>query len=194
MGKDINMAVELINLTKKYKEKLVLNNLSLKIPEGKIKAIMGASGTGKTTLLNIIMGLIDYDMGEVKGNEGRKSVVFQEDRLCMNLTAYGNIKLVNSKLSKIEIEENMRLVGLENCFHQPVRELSGGMKRRVAILRAILSEYDLLLLDEPFQGLDKDTKVNVINYVKDRIKGKTVIMVTHDIEEANSIGADIIYL
>ena len=194
MGENIIMGIEIINLTKSFDDKIVLKDLSVEFPKGQITAIMGTSGCGKTTLLHIIMGIMEYEEGNIKGNGGKKSAVFQEDRLCMNLSAAANIKLVNEKLTIKKIEENMKKIGLEGCLHLPVRELSGGMKRRIAILRAILSEYEILFLDEPFQGLDEDTKNTVIDYIKEKVKGKTVLMVTHDIEEAEKMDANIFYL
>ena len=95
------------------------------------------------------------------------SAVFQEDRLCKNLSPVSNIRLVAPELKKSDIIAAMEHVGLTGCFSQPVRELSGGMKRRVAILRALLADYDILFLDEPFKGLDADTRRLVL-----RIPGK----------------------
>ena len=186
--------IEVINITKKFGDHIVFNNYSLSFSEGKVTAIMAPSGKGKTTLLNMLMNIIMPDQGEIRGINRKKSAVFQEDRLCMNLSVHANIKMVNPKISKEEIKKAMKDVELEECLDQPVRELSGGMKRRVSILRALLCEYDILFLDEPFQGLDQNTKQMVINYIKDHIKNKTVIMVTHDIEEARVMNADIVTL
>lgn len=191
MGEDVAMDILLHNVSKAYGEKIIFHRYCLSLPEHKLSVIMGSSGKGKTTLLHLILGLQKPDSGEIKGNRVRKSAIFQEDRLCMNLSAVGNIRLVNPKLTKEAIEEEMKKIGLKNCFHQPVREFSGGMKRRVAILRALLCEAELLVLDEPFQGLDKDTKETVIEYMKEKIENKTVIMVTHDQKEAEAFGENI---
>ena len=188
------MGIKIENVKKSFGKKIVLNGISMEIPLNKITAIMGPSGVGKSTLLHILLGLVSADEGKISGCTGKKSAVFQEDRLCMNLSGVANIKLVNEKLSVKEIEKDMERIGLNQCFHQPVKELSGGMRRRISILRALLSEYDILLTDEPFQGLDEDTKDKVINYMKEKTENKTVIMVTHDRKEAEKLNAEIIYL
>ena len=147
------MSIELRGVSKAFGEKQVLQNVSHLFPEGKLTCVMGPSGCGKTTLLSLLLGLVQPDAGEIRGMEGRKlSAIFQEDRLCENAGAVSNIRLVNPRLSKGEAEEMLREVGLGDSLGQPVRTLSGGMKRRVAILRALAAEYDVLLADEPFKG------------------------------------------
>ena len=188
------MGIKIENVKKSFGSKKVLNGITMEIPSNEITAIMGPSGVGKTTLLHILLGLISEDEGKISGCTGKKSAVFQEDRLCMNLSGITNIKLINEKLSIKEIERDMETVGLYQCHHQPVKELSGGMRRRISILRALLSDYDILLMDEPFKGLDEDTKERVINYMKEKTENKTVIMVTHDKEEAEKLKAKVIYL
>lgn len=186
--------IELINITKAFGDTVIFKDYSQAFTQGRVTAIMAPSGRGKTTLLNILMGVISPDKGKILGIKGRKSVVFQEDRLCMNLSVYANIKMVNHRVSKEDVKKEMKMVGLSESPDKPIRELSGGMRRRVAILRALLCEYEILFLDEPFQGLDVDTKDIVIKYMKNHIKDKTVIMVTHDVYEAKMMGADIITL
>jgi NitT/TauT family transport system ATP-binding protein len=181
------------NISKSYNDKKVLENFSLKINKGEITCIMAPSGVGKTTLLRILMGLENADSGVIMGMDGlKKSAVFQENRLCENLTPIANIKLTNSKLTTKIIIEAMKAFGLNGCEHQKTSELSGGMKRRVAILRALYSEYDILFLDEPYKGLDLDTKSAVIDEVLKHTKNKTVIFVTHDETEASLMGAKMI--
>ena len=120
--------------------------------------------------------------------------MFQEDRLCENASAVSNIRLVNPALSKGEAEAMLRELGLGDSLGQPVRTLSGGMKRRVAILRALAAEYDVLFCDEPFKGLDQATKAQVLDYFLARTQGKTVLVVTHDPEEAKSLGGHTLLL
>lgn len=176
------MDIELINISKKYKDSTVFNNYSYTFKENHITFIMGQSGCGKTTLLRVLMGLESY-IGEIKGLENKRiSAVFQENRLCENLTIKTNIKLVCDKSDSV-IEKYLEKVDLKGQLNKSVQELSGGMKRRVAILRALLYDFDLLILDEPFKGLDMDTKEKVINLLKEKIKGKTVLIVSHDINE-----------
>ncbi len=168
----------------------VLQDFSALIHAGKMTCIMAPSGKGKTTLLRILMGLDQQDSGIITGLEGLKlSVVFQEDRLCDNLTAAANIRLTCPNKTHCDVEEGLRALGLAGCIHQPTRELSGGMRRRVALLRALMAEYDLLILDEPFKGLDVDTKAIVMEYTRLHIAGKTAILVTHDLEEAQALDA-----
>lgn len=160
--------------------------------------MMAPSGAGKTTLLRILagLGLEKVDSGQIEGLEGlRISMVFQEDRLCENLSASANIRLVRGKKpwgrdKKLEakISKAMAAVGLGGCEDQPVREFSGGMRQRTALLRALYSEWDVLFLDEPFKGLDEETKELVIEYTKKQCFGKTVIFVTHDRSEAGKMG------
>lgn len=189
------MSIKAVNISKSFGEKAVLKNFSHSFATGETTCIMGASGCGKTTLLNIIMGLVPPDSGELLGVENlRQSVIFQEDRLCENLSAAANLRLVRPTLTRDEIENVLGRLGLTAEKNQPVREFSGGMKRRVAILRALCAEYDLLLADEPFKGLDEETKLTVMNYFKEQTRGKTVILVTHEQTEAEFFGENILKL
>mgnify|MGYP000023240742 FL=1 len=184
------MDIIIDKLSKAYGSQQVLQDFSAVIPLGKTTGIMAPSGYGKTTLLRILMGLEQLDGGTVQGLEGlRQSAVFQEDRLCENLSAAANIRLVCPRKSPREIMEALAALELAGCAHQPARELSGGMRRRVALLRALMADYDILYLDEPFKGLDVETKAEVIAYTRKHIDGKTVLLVTHDLEEAQALGA-----
>lgn len=184
------------NLCKRFGGNVVLDNFTREFPDGKVTAVLGKSGCGKSTLLNILMGLVKPDAGRVILPENAKiSAVFQENRLCENLTASANIRLVTGKKFTPEaLSREFEAVGLSGSENQPVRTLSGGMKRRVALLRALLAEYDVLFLDEPFKGLDTETKDEVLRYVKEKIQGKTVILVTHDESECDFLADEIICL
>ncbi len=120
--------------------------------------------------------------------------MFQENRLCENAGAVSNIRLVNPALTRGEAEEMLRELGLSDSLRQPVRTLSGGMKRRVAILRALAADYDVLFCDEPFKGLDQATKSLVMNYFLRKTAKKTVILVTHDKSEAEALGGHLLLL
>lgn len=182
--------IVLEKIQKSFAGKPVLRELSLVFPAGKISAIMAPSGCGKTTLLRILMGLEQPDSGQIHGlQERKKSAAFQEDRLCDWLTPVANIRLVTPSLPPESVLAAMRAVGLTDCEHQPCRELSGGMRRRTALLRALLADYDVLFLDEPFQGLDEDTKELVLRDTRERCGGRTVVLVTHDPREAEALGA-----
>lgn len=181
------------DLDKSFGDKRVLSGFSARIPAGQVTCIMGPSGCGKTTLLNILLGLEPADGGVVEGLPGRMSAVFQEERLSEDFSAVTNVRIVTGKALKTEeIEACLRDLGLEGSLRAPVREFSGGMKRRVAIARAVLAEGELLILDEPFKGLDEATRENVVREVLRRISGRTVIMVTHDPREAALMGARVI--
>nr|WP_066621989.1 ATP-binding cassette domain-containing protein [Clostridium magnum] len=194
-----NYEVKLINLCKSYEENTVLDNINMDIQENKITVISGPSGCGKTTLLNIISGVEKKDSGQVILKDNSISYIFQEDRLIPYLTVYENIAFVlKSTLDKNEMDkiitkylEMVRLIEFKNKLPS---KLSGGMKRRVAIARAFAYKSRLLLMDEPFKGLDDELKTEIIEeflklYKKDK---RTVILVTHDKEEAKLLG-DIIY-
>lgn len=185
-----------INITKKFGDNTVLDNFSREFADGRVTAVLGKSGCGKSTLLNVLMGLIKPDGGEVlRGENERISAVFQEDRLCENLTASANIRLVTGRrYTREQIAAELAAVGLADCADKPVRELSGGMKRRTALLRALLAEYDTLFLDEPFKGLDADTKRIVLDYCRRKTEGKTVVFVTHDRDECAAFADEIIEL
>lgn len=185
------MAVEVKNLSKSYGDKVVFEKFSAFFESGKTTCVMGSSGCGKTTLLRILSGLETPDGGEILMPEDtKKSIVFQEDRLCDNLSAGANVRLVMPKRPKDGvIEKGFEMMGISDCIHCPVRELSGGMRRRVALLRALLADWSLLLMDEPFKGLDEKTKAAVIEYTKSCCQNKTVICVTHDASEAAQLEA-----
>lgn len=189
------MDIRVLGLSKSFGEKRVLENFSATFPEHEVTCIMGPSGCGKTTLLNILMGLIHPDSGSIQGVPRLKSAVFQEDRLCESFSAVSNVRLVSDKrVANREIISHLERVGLKDSCMQPVKEFSGGMKRRVAIVRAILARKDILFLDEPFKGLDEKTKNLTMEYVKENIEGLTVIMVTHDLEEARTFNGQILNL
>lgn len=194
-----NFEVQIKNLHKSYDNHKVLNNLSMDFAKNKITVITGPSGCGKTTLLNIISRIEKEDSGEVILNNKDISYIFQEDRLIPNLTVYENIAFVlKSKMHKEEMENiidrYLDMVKLTECKDKLPSKLSGGMKRRVAIARAFAYKSDLLLMDEPFKGLDDKLKSEIIEYFlkiyqKDK---RTIILVTHDMKEAELLG-DVIY-
>ncbi len=185
------MDIEIMQISKAFEGKKVLEGFSAVLPQGKTTCVMAPSGGGKTTLMRILMGLERPDAGQVTGLEGRRlSAVFQEDRLIESLTPVSNIRLPTPSLRREEVLAAMESVGLRGCEDQPVRELSGGMCRRVAILRALMAEYDVLFLDEPFKGLDAATKTSVIQDAKRRCQGRTVLLITHDRSEADAMGAE----
>lgn len=190
------MTIQFMGVTKHFGDNILFENLNLTLSSGKRYCLMGASGSGKTTLVHMLMGFMKPDIGEIKGiTEIRIAAVFQEDRLIEHWDAVKNIKLVcdHSITSKV-IQEELKQVGLEEEFGKAVRHYSGGMRRRVAIVRALLAQSDLLILDEPFKGLDEVMKYQVMDYIRKKSEGKTVLLVTHDREEANRFDASLITL
>lgn len=179
-------------ITKSYGKQKVLENISFNLNESERICIYGKSGIGKTTLLRIIAGLEKADSGKITF-VGKVSMVFQEDRLLENTDVYTNLYCVlGSRFDKAEADMHLKEVGLEGAGNKIVSELSGGMKRRVAIVRCMMKSSEIILLDEPFKGLDTILKDNIIRYVVKYLNGRAVIMVTHDISEAEKIQAEII--
>ena len=178
---------------KRYGDRQVLRGVDMTLREGETACLMAPSGAGKTTLLRILLGLERPDEGSVEGLVGlRIAAVFQEDRLMDRMDAVSNLRLFAPGLSREDAVKALRDFGLGDSAARPVSELSGGMRRRVALLRALLAEWDFLALDEPFKGLDADTRREIIRQTRARTAGKTVLLVTHDPEEAAEMGARVI--
>lgn len=154
----------------------VLDDFHAIYEAGKIYILNSPSGSGKTTLLHIMAGLLKPDSGEIVST-GRYSMVFQEDRLCMDYSAAKNVEMVtgDSERAQKALAELLE----QEALHKPCKELSGGMKRRVALVRAMEAESDYVLLDEPFTGLDADTRASVEEYIHKKQNGRTIIIVTH---------------
>lgn len=187
------MDIIISELTKSYGENIVLDNFNGVVKKKERTFIMGPSGCGKTTLIHIMMGLVGYDSGVMTGVPEAKSAVFQEDRLCEPFNAVSNVRLVcGKKIKKQDIIAHLARIGLKDDLSKPARELSGGMRRRVAIVRAILAKSDILFLDEPFKGLDVETKKNVMDYLVENTIGKTTVIVTHDMEDVQALGGHVI--
>ncbi|HAT4282823.1 TPA: ABC transporter ATP-binding protein [Clostridium perfringens] len=195
------MSIKLINIEKNFGNKKIYDKFSLNFEEGKINCILGKSGCGKSTLLNIISNLEEINSGEIIGVPEKIAYVFQEDRLIEWNSIYTNMELPLLKFyTKDEREEKikniLREVELEDYINSYPKELSGGMRQRANIARALLYNGKLLLMDEPFKSLDKSSKENIIKIFKKNHleKNNTVIMVTHDINEALSLGDNIFIL
>lgn len=207
--------VEIKNLTKKYGDNIVLNNINLNISEGEFIVILGPSGCGKTTLLKIINNLIEFDTGEVfiKGKsikeidpiELRRNIgyVIQQIGLFPHLTISQNISYVLdlqkiSEGKQIErAEELITLVGLDSSFlNRYPGELSGGQKQRIGVARAIAADPEIILMDEPFGAVDEIVRKSLqeeLKQLQKRLK-KTIVFVTHDIDEAIKLGDRIIIM
>ncbi len=187
--------LEIRGFSKRFGEKTLFEDLSLTVDRPMI--LWASSGWGKTTLLRILMGLETPDSGTVSG-VGRVGAVFQEDRLCPQLTAIQNVELVleNTKSDyKRQIVRDLQRLGLdEAALDLPVRKLSGGQKRRAALLRAVWAESDTLLLDEPFTGMDPETMKKAASLLKERCQRKPVLLATHDREAIGELGWPVLRL
>ena len=176
------------NLTVQYGGTAVLENFSAEFPDGGGTAVSGRSGCGKTTLLAVLLGLLRPDGGTVSGFR-QPSAVFQEDRLLPFLSAEKNIA-VTAGCTEAEAGEALLSVGFDAADRgKRAFELSGGMARRVAIVRAMLAPGDAVLLDEPFKGLDERTRAQVVRFVCENRRGRTMVVVTHDPRDAEALHA-----
>ncbi len=183
------MAIDFRHVYKSFGEKDVLRDLSWKIEEGTCHILMGPSGSGKTTILRLLLGLETPSSGEISGLPKRSSAVFQEDRLLPGLSAEENIRAVlGRKVRREEIRENLSAVGLSPERRVPAGAFSGGMKRRLAIVRACMAGGSLIVLDEPFQGLDEENKAKAAAYIAQKRQGRTLVMATHDEADARLLG------
>ena len=183
------------HLTKQFGEKTLFRDLCLTV-EG--PAVLWApSGWGKTTLLRILMGLDTPTAGRVRG-VGRAAAVFQEDRLCPQLTALQNVTLVlpgSEKQYKEKIKVDFQQLGMDAAaLALPAARLSGGQKRRTALLRALWAPSDTLLLDEPFTGMDPDTLAAAAALLRTRCGTEPVLLATHDREAIRLLGWPVIEL
>ena len=182
--------MELRNITVRYGEKTVLDNFSLTLKDNGAVCLFGPSGCGKTTLLRVICGLEVPESGAVP-TKWKVVAVFQEDRLLPWLSVEHNLT-VAAGVSPQEAELWLQRVGLEQEKKSLPEKLSGGMQRRVAMARALAAESDILLLDEPFTGLDSATKELLYPLIRKAAETKPVILVTHHREEAEALGAEIL--
>lgn len=171
----------------------IIENFSLDVKKGDIITLFGPSGCGKTTLLKLISGILEPQEGAIKHNKAI-SYLFQEHRLFDCLSVYDNIALVMENPDKRQILDSLASVGLDqnDAIKYPC-ELSGGMRARVAFIRALAHKSDILLLDEPFSGLDFKMREILIDKVR-ALKDKAVILVTHDAYEACMISNEILFL
>lgn len=183
------------HLTKQFGEKTLFRDLCLTVDGPAV--LWAPSGWGKTTLLRILMGLDTPTAGRVRG-VGRAAAVFQEDRLCPQLTALQNVTLVlpgSEKQYKEQIGADFQQLGMDAAaLALPAARLSGGQKRRTALLRALWAPGDTLLLDEPFTGMDPDTLAAAAALLRTRCGTEPVLLATHDREAIRLLGWPVIEL
>ncbi len=181
--------INMSNVDFSYGEKKVLENFNMSISKGEKICLFGESGSGKTTILRLICSLEKATFGQII-TEGKISVVFQENRLLSFKTVMGNILAVNGDVAKCE--QLLKDFSLYEYRDKYPRSLSGGMKRRIAIIRALSRDFDILVLDEPFNGIDKENIEKISQIINKYTEGKTVVMVSHSQWEADMLGAKII--
>lgn len=191
------MSINICNLSLSYGDKVVLDNISCAFARGNVSVILGRSGCGKTSLINCMAGLLPYS-GSIDGIDS-VGYVFQQPRLVPNISVYDNLQLttkhviVNKAQRHQAIMDILQQVELTDKADRRCQSLSGGEAQRVSIARAFLSGSELLLLDEPMQGLDivaKQTLTNMLTTLIDSYK-RTVLYVTHDLYDCLAIADDI---
>lgn len=196
-----NMNIEVKNLKKTFGEKVIFDNFNIEIRKNKVNCILGKSGCGKSTFLNILAQTVSKDLGTIKGIDNKNiSYIFQEDRLIEWLTVEENINMILKKRYECEelksiCKKYLSMVGMEKEIKNYPNKLSGGMRQRVNIARAFAYPSSLILMDEPFKSLDIKNKFLIMENFKDILEkeNRTVIFVTHDVDEALYLG-DIIYV
>ena len=187
--------VELRSVSKSFNGRSVLENVSVSLHRGEILLITGPSGGGKTTMLRCMLGLVRPDSGAVEYPSGkpRMAAVFQEDRLCAGLPAWKNVAIAlpgrTKRDRRQQILDDLAVLGIDDGARKPVKAFSGGMKRRVAWLRALSVKPDLLVLDEPFTGLDAVRKELLLERLRSLSNETAIAIVTHNTSEIEKIYA-----
>lgn len=185
-------------VSKSFDATTVLEDFSLTLRKTGVTALMGASGSGKTTICSLLLGIQKPDGGEIVNPARHISCAFQEPRLLPWLTAEENVAFVLSGRSRTEKQQHARemlaALGLSEALNKRPAELSGGMQQRVSLARAFLAPHDFLVLDEPFRGLDEDNKATVLRMIEEIAAICPVLLVTHDKSDAEALGAEIITL
>lgn len=184
------MNIEITDLTKKYGEKAVFESYSNTLEINGILLVKGASGCGKTTLMKMIAGLEDYN-GEISVPTDRISFMFQEDRLIPFISVLKNVTAVSDSETA---KKYLNKFGLEKEFDSPPLSLSGGMRRRAALARALSYPSNLVILDEPFKGLDDALRQTVIEIINEESEAKDFIIVTHESFDGEFEDGKILYL
>lgn len=178
--------IVLSDIVVRFGDRVALQGISASLPDEGAVALRGVSGAGKTTLLRVLAGLLQPDAGSVSGLAGRRiSMVFQEDRLLPWRTALQNVSLVSNEARAREL---LMQLDLSDALALRPPALSGGMRRRVAIARALAYSDDVLLLDEPFNGLDETRREQAAALI--RSSARLIVVATHDDQDATLLGAD----
>jgi len=171
--------IEFIKVSKRYDENL-LENLSFKLETGSNMGIFGKSGIGKTTILKLILGLEEACEGEIIRDFKKASVLFQENRLIEEISALDNIKLIGKDQKKAI--ESLEKFGITD-YRKKISSLSGGMQRKVSLARAYVFDGDILILDEPFLGIDRASCLEISKILKEKYESKSIILVSHHMDD-----------
>lgn len=188
------------HLSKAYGEMDIFKDLSFTLESGRTYCLMGPSGCGKTTLFRVLLGLEPASGGSFRlesraGGKLPLVAVFQENRLCDSFSPLDNVLLgVKDTMSREAVYRELCRLLPEESILRPASTLSGGMKRRVAILRALLAPSCGILMDEPFTGLDEDTKHVVISYIKEKTADKLLLVSTHQEEDIPALNGELLRL
>ena len=186
------MSIAMKNVTFGYVTTRICEGLGWTLPENGVVCLWGPSGCGKTTLLRLLAGLEKPQGGVIEPSGYPVSMVFQEDRLLPWLTVRQNAALACG--DAVRVDGLLDAVGLADYADSTPDAISGGQQRRVALVRALAADSDLLLLDEPFTGLDEETKMLILPLIRKAATEKPVVLVTHIAAEAEALGAAIIPL
>lgn len=186
--------IKLRDIRKRYGEKIIFDHFNLDISDHKITCILGSSGVGKTTLLNIIARLTQFQ-GHLDA-EDKISYIFQEPRLIPTLSVRNNLKFTSPDATDEQIEQLLLQLNLKDKIDSFPNQLSGGEAQRVSIARAFLYDASTILMDEPFSSLDLSLKYKLIQQFSSiwNMNQKTVIFVTHNVDEALLLADDILLL
>lgn len=180
--------IEVKNLTKTYNGKTIFSDISFSVKYGTAAVFTGSSGVGKTTLMRCIAGLESPDSGTVTGVDGKRlTYAFQEDRLIEQLSVKDNLLCFYN--DKARAEYLIERAGLTGDADKKAALLSGGMKRRLSLIRALLYGGEIYFLDEPFKELDGETADKMRSLVKEETSGKTLLLITHDNSDASFFNA-----
>lgn len=179
--------IDIRDICVSFGEKRVLEQVSLSLAPGERVCLSAPSGSGKTTLAKVILGLLRPDSGEVNVN-GKAVAVFQEDRLLPHMNVLQNVT-VGQGGSRTLAAEILTALGLGDVLHARPAALSGGMRRRVALARALWAHSAVIVLDEPFNGLDAAAKTAAIDAINTYAAAKTLVLISHDPNEAQALNA-----
>jgi phospholipid/cholesterol/gamma-HCH transport system ATP-binding protein len=212
---DTRAAIELIHVTKRFGDRVILNDVNLVIARGRTTALLGPSGTGKSTVLRLATGLLAPEQGRVKtlgvdvfaasksevlALRRRMGMLFQDNALFGSLTVFDNVAFPLRRVARVDetivrqrVEALLSMVGLPDVGDRTPDRLSGGQRKRIALARAIALEPELVLFDEPTSGLDPQTSASIDQLIRDTQQrlGITFVVITHDVESARLIADDV---